>query len=125
MRLLLDTHALLWWLADDPELSEEARRLVADPDNLVAVSAASAWEMSIKTALGKLEAPDDLAAELEANRFLPLPIAIDHALHAGRLPLHHRDPFDRMLVAQAELESLAIVTRDVSFEPYAVPTIAA
>jgi PIN domain nuclease of toxin-antitoxin system len=125
MRLLLDTHALLWWLADDPELSEEARRLVADPDNLVAVSAASAWEMSIKTALGKLEAPDDLAAELEANRFLPLPIAIDHALHAGRLPRHHRDPFDRMLVAQAELESLAIVTRDVSFEPYAVPTIAA
>ncbi len=125
MRLLLDTHVLLWWLADEPALSEEVRALVADADTLVAVSAASAWEISIKRALGKLDAPDDLAAQVDANRFVRLPIAIDHALRAEALPPHHRDPFDRMLVAQAELENLTIVTRDQRFEPYAVPTLRA
>jgi PIN domain nuclease of toxin-antitoxin system len=125
VRLLLDTHALLWWLADDPGLSEAARSAVGDPRNVVAVSAASAWEMSIKTGLGKLRAPDDLSSELDANGFLRLAISIEHALRAGALPPHHRDPFDRMLVAQAELESLTIVTRDQRFEPYAVPLLAA
>lgn len=123
MRLLLDTHALLWSLAEPERIAEDARTAIEDGRNEVLVSAASAWEVAIKRAMGKLEAPDDLGAEIDAAAFGSLAITVEHALAAGALPLHHRDPFDRMLVAQATLEGLTIVTRDPRFEPYEVPTL--
>jgi PIN domain nuclease of toxin-antitoxin system len=124
LRLLLDTRALLWWLADE-ELTAEARALIADPENAVTVSAASAWEISIKQALGKLTAPDDLDQQILDSDFAPLPISIRHAMVAGRLPRHHDDPFDRMLIAQAQLEELTILTRDKRFGDYDVRVAAA
>jgi PIN domain nuclease of toxin-antitoxin system len=124
VRLLLDTHALLWWLADEG-LSLQARDAIADPDNLAVVSAASAWEISIKRTLGKLAAPDDLDQQLHAGGFTPLPISIAHGIAAGRLPRHHEDPFDRMLIAQAIIEGLTIVTRDKRFDNYAVALLPA
>lgn len=124
MRLLLDTHTLLWWLADEP-LSDRSRRTIADPRTTVYVSAVSAWEISIKIALGKLEAPGDLEAQIERHRFRPLPVTIGHALRAGGLPPLHVDPFDRMLVAQAQLEEATIVTRDPALAGYGVPTLVA
>jgi len=123
--LLLDTHVLLWWLANDRRLGRATRDLVADPDHLVLVSAATAWEISIKKTLGRLEAPDNLAGALEDNDFDPLPISIDHALAAGALPRHHDDPFDRMLVAQARLETLHLVTADQRLGVYGVPVLRA
>lgn len=124
MRLLLDTHALLWWLADE-ELTSKARALIADPANVVSVSAASAWEISIKKALGKLAAPDDLEQQILACDFTPLPIGITHALTAGQLPRHHDDPFDRMLIAQAQVERMVVLTRDKRFSDYDVAVSAA
>jgi len=124
VRLLLDTHALLWWLADEG-LIPQAREAIADPANLVAVSAASAWEISIKKALGKLSAPDDLEQQVQTSGFIPLPITIAHALAAGQLSRHHEDPFDRMLVAQAIAEGMTIVTRDKRFEDYDVALVLA
>lgn len=124
MRLLLDTHALLWWLADE-DLTTQARDAIADPANLVVVSAASAWEISIKRALGKLAAPDDLEQQVQEGGFSPLPISIAHALAAGQLARHHEDPFDRMLIAQALAEGLTIVTRDKRFNDYGVPLLSA
>ena len=120
MRLLLDTHALLWWLADEG-LNAPAREAIADPANLVAVSAASAWEISIKKTLGKLTAPDDLEHQVQEGGFVALPISLAHGVAAGRLPRHHEDPFDRMLIAQAMAEGLTIVTRDKHFDAYGVP----
>jgi PIN domain nuclease of toxin-antitoxin system len=125
MNLLLDTHALLWWLADDPSLSREARAAVAAPNNLVYVSAATAWEISIKRAFGKLEAPNDLDAALAHCGFQALPITVPHATAAGQLPPHHSDPFDRMLVAQASLERLTLVTRDPYMPRYGVDVLRA
>ncbi len=125
MNLLLDTHALLWWLADDPTLSGEARAAIANPQHEVFVSAATAWEIAIKSELGKLDAPGNLNEELDVNRFRALPISVDHALAAGRLPKHHRDPFDRMLIAQAQHEGLTVVTRDRMFGQYGVDTVKA
>jgi PIN domain nuclease of toxin-antitoxin system len=122
--MLLDTHALLWWLADE-ELAPDVRDEIADPANSVAVSAASAWEISIKRALGKLAAPDDLREQIRASDFAPLPIEITHALAAGQLPKHHEDPFDRMLIAQAQIEKLTIVTRDRRFREYDVAVMSA
>jgi PIN domain nuclease of toxin-antitoxin system len=124
VRLLLDTHALLWWLADEG-LNDRAREAIADPANLVAVSAASAWEISIKKALGKLAVPDDLEQQVQAGGLVPLPIGIAHGIAAGRLPRHHDDPFDRMLIAQALAEGLTIVTRDKRFDNYGVALLAA
>lgn len=120
MNLLLDTQALLWWLAGD-DLAPHAAALVADPGNLVAVSAASVWEAGIKAALGKLDVPGPLPQAVREEGFEPLPVRLDHADLAGRLPPHHRDPFDRMLVAQATLEGMTLVTRDHAFDPYDVP----
>ena len=120
MNLLLDTHVLLWWLSDDPMLGAEARAVIANPDTQAFVSAATAWEISIKTTLGKLDAPDNLEDALAANGFSPLPITVEHALAAGRLPEHHRDPFDRMLIAQAQVEGLTLVTHDGAFGHYDV-----
>ena len=124
MRLLLDTHALLWWLADDG-LAPQAREAIADPENLVVVSAASAWEISIKKALGKLAAPDDLEQQVHAGGFRPLAVSIAHGVAAGELARHHDDPFDRMLIAQASAEGLVIVTRDKRFEDYGVALLPA
>lgn len=125
MRLLLDTHAFLWWVGNDPALAADAREAIADPDAFVAFSAASAWEMSIKAALGRLRVPPDLERVLARSRFVPLAIEVRHALRAGSLPLHHRDLFDRMLIAQAQLEGMTIVTRDPAIARYSVATLAA
>jgi PIN domain nuclease of toxin-antitoxin system len=122
--LLLDTHALLWWLADEG-LSPAARDAIADPTNVVSVSAASAWEISIKKTLGKLTAPDDLAEQVGSSGFAALPITIAHGLTAGMLQRHHDDPFDRMLIAQAITEGLTIVTRDKQFDQYRVAILRA
>lgn len=123
MSLLLDTHALLWWLSDDPALKAEAREAIRESSTIIYVSAASAWEISIKKALGKLDSPDDLHAALAANHFHPLAITIGHAVGAGRLPRHHDDPFDRMLIAQAQAEQLTLLTHDTMFRPYGIPII--
>ena len=124
MKLLLDSHTYLWWLADGPELSPSARAAVADPANMVLVSAATIWEIEIKRALGRLEAgAADLVAEIEANRFGELPVSAIHAMAAARLPPHHFDPFDRMLIAQSEVEGLVCVTRDPAFAAYGVPCL--
>ena len=120
---LLDTHVLLWWLADDPSLSPKARSLIGDEKNLVFVSAASVWEIVIKKALKKLEAPDDLEAALEENNFKELPITLRHALAIGHLPNHHQDPFDRMLVAQAKCEFLTLITADEKLMRYEVSLV--
>ena len=125
MRLLLDTHALIWWLEDSEQLSSDARAAIADGGNEIAVSAASAWEMAIKQAAGKLRVPADLDDAITTSGFSSLSITIEHALRAGALEPHHRDPFDRMLAAQALVESLTIVTRDPRFQPYGVRVLAA
>jgi len=105
---LLDTHALLWWLADDIRLADAARAAIADSANDAFVSAASAWEIAIKARLGKVSMPDDLGEQLAANSFTPLPVQLTHALAVRHLPDHHRDPFDRLLVAQAQVEGLTL-----------------
>ena len=120
MNLLLDTHVLLWWLADSAELKDDARTAIVDAGNTVWVSAASAWEISIKRALGKLKAPANLEGAVTRSGFSPLPITLSHAEAAGRLPRHHDDPFDRMLIAQASAENLTIVTHDKRFQRYKV-----
>ena len=120
MRLLLDTHILLWWLADDPSLPARAADAIASADNVVVVSAASGWEIAIKKAAGRLDAPDDLLDALHDNDFDTLPITIPHALAAGALPAHHSDPFDRMLIAQAQAEQLVLVSVDGRFRGYDV-----
>lgn len=120
MRLLLDTSTLLWWLEADRQLGPTARAGIADPENEVFVSAASAWEISAKRASGKLDASFDLVTTLQRNYFIELPIEVAHAVTAGELPRHHRDPFDRMLVAQARLEDLTLVTGDAEIVKYDV-----
>ena len=123
-RLLLDTHVLLWALAGS-RLSDETRQAVVDPANDVVVSAASAWEIAIKKALGKLDAPDDLEEQLVAARFRALSVTVAHAWRASTMPRHHSDPFDRMLIGQAQLEGLTIVTADQRFASYDVPLLPA
>ncbi|WP_067721034.1 type II toxin-antitoxin system VapC family toxin [Nocardia yamanashiensis] len=124
MSLLLDTHVVLWWLLDDPELSASLKdRLDHDPD--VFVSSATVWEIAIKQALGKLPGPPDLPELVRDSGFVPLPIDHSHVIVAGRLPLIHRDPFDRVLVAQAQCEDLTLVTRDPLCQKYEVATLSA
>lgn len=125
MNLLLDTHVALWALGDPARLGEDVSRLLADPANAVYVSAVSVWEVEIKRALGKLIAPDGFAAECVERGFDELPIAFGHATRAGQLPLLHRDPFDRMLVAQALEEDLAIVSADRAFADYGARVLSA
>jgi PIN domain nuclease of toxin-antitoxin system len=123
VRLLLDTHVLLWWLADDRKLAKPAREIIANPNNEVHVSSASVWEVAIKAALGRLEIElDDLEDAIVQNGFRQLPIGFRHALTAGQLPSVHRDPFDRMLVAQASVEELRVVSHDRVFERYGLST---
>ena len=123
MNLLLDTHTLLWW-AGGEDLAVEATEAITDPESLVCVSAATVWEISIKQALGKLKIDGDLDTIL-AEDFEPIPITFDDARRAGSLPDHHRDPFDRMLVAQAQARRLVLVSRDPLMNPYDVPILRA
>ena len=121
MGFLLDTHVLLWWLANDPKLSADVREIIRNPVNDSFVSAATIWEIAIKTSLGKLKQPDDLLAVLRDNRFQVLDISAEHCLKVGSLPWHHKDPFDRMLISQALVEGLTIITVDQKFKFYDVP----
>lgn len=118
MSLLLDTHVVMWWLDDDPTLADDIKdRLDQDPN--VYVSSATAWEVSIKQALGKL-GPPDLPEKIRDSGFRHLGITADHGIAAGRLPMHHRDPFDRILIAQAQIEGLTLVIRDAHIQKYDV-----
>jgi PIN domain nuclease of toxin-antitoxin system len=127
MRLLLDTHTLLWWLSEDSSLPQSARKLIANKNHDVLVSAASAWEIATKVRLGKLPVAVDLAHEfsayLERERFETLAVSAEHGIRAGLLPGPHKDPFDRMLIAQALAENLAIVSNDVVFDGYGVKRV--
>jgi PIN domain nuclease of toxin-antitoxin system len=122
MRLLIDSHVALWWLEGNPSLGAESSHLLLAADE-VFFSAVTPWELGIKRALGKVSFPDGLSSSLVEGGFTPLPIAITHAELAAELPAHHRDPFDRMLVAQAQLESLALMSADRAFGTYTVELI--
>ena len=124
-RVLLDTSVLLWWLAGSSQLGKEARTIVADAETEVFVSAATIWEISIKLELGKLKAPKNMEREVEREGFSKLAITLTHGQLAGSLPKIHRDPFDRMLVAQAQLEDLELVSADPVFAKYSVRLIRA
>ncbi|WP_419928814.1 type II toxin-antitoxin system VapC family toxin [Candidatus Poriferisocius sp.] len=122
MRILLDSHVALWWLDDHVSLGVECRRQIEQADEAF-FSVVTPWELGIKRALGKLTMPDGLVNALNSGGFIPLYISVEHAEHAPTLPNHHRDPFDRMLVAQAQLETLALATADEIFEAYDVELI--
>ncbi|MBN1424899.1 type II toxin-antitoxin system VapC family toxin [Candidatus Fermentibacteria bacterium] len=121
-KLLLDTHVFLWWLSGDPRIGTTTRSTISRAA-LVFVSAASAWEAAIKAAIGRLSLPDSLEAGVRECGFEQLSIGFSHAEAAANLPPHHSDPFDRMLVAQAQLEGLALVTHDRKMAPYDVPIL--
>ncbi|MDM8515916.1 type II toxin-antitoxin system VapC family toxin [Desulfobacterales bacterium HSG16] len=127
MNVLLDTHAFLWWITDDSQLSVTARNIIKNNRNILYWSAASSWEVAIKYALGRLPLPEEpetfLMKELEGNMINSLPIADKDAFHAGQLPRHHNDPFDRMLIAQAQTESLVLLSCDSLFNLYDVDVI--
>jgi PIN domain nuclease of toxin-antitoxin system len=125
VNLLLDTHVLLWWLNDDPTLSEKSRTAIADAKNLVFISAVSVWEIRIKEALNKLKIPANFKSILAEQPFDLLDITHEHAHAIKDLPAYHNDPFDRMLVAQAKVEGLILATRDVHLKRYRVPILAA
>ena len=124
MRLLLDTHAFLWWVLDDSRLSTTARELIADPATEVLFSTVSGWEIAIKARTGRLDLPEDVPSfvhdQLRRNRFSVLPVELRHALRVHGLPDHHRDPFDRLLVAQAEIEAVPLLSRDPLLAAYGI-----
>lgn len=124
VNLLLDTHAFLWAIDNNPRLSQKARDAIIDGNNIVFVSAATAWEIAIKKSIGKLKIPNgDYLEELKVHRFTPLDITTEHALMVESLPPYHKDPFDRMLIAQAQVEKLTLVTGDSKIKAYTVPII--
>lgn len=123
MNLLLDTHAVLWALSAPHQLAARVRELLERPDTTILVSVVSAWEMEIKRALGKLDAPDDLETQVRRLRFLELPVHLRHVRQLRKLPTLHRDPFDRMLVAQAIVDGLTLVTRDRNVMAYPVKSM--
>lgn len=125
MRLLLDTHAFLWWLTDVARLPDPTRAAIASPHNEVFVSAVTGWEIAVKKARGKLTAPDNLSAMIAEKGFQHLHLTFHHAEQAGALPMHHRDPFDRFLIAQAQTEGLTLITRDARIRRYGIPTMTA
>lgn len=122
MSYLLDTHTFLWWLADDPQLPQDVRNVMMNPQNDILVSAATGWEISIKQSLGKLVGPTELFSLVDEEGFLELPISFAHGQRAGQLPTIHRDPFDRMLVAQCQAQGLTLLTRDETISRYEVKT---
>jgi PIN domain nuclease of toxin-antitoxin system len=123
VNLLLDTHALLWWLMASPRLSDRARDAIAEPRNQVHVSIATAWEIAIKRSIGRLRVTEDITADLAADAFELLSIELAHIAALERLPHHHRDPFDRMLVAQAMAEGMRLVSGDANIARYGVPVV--
>lgn len=123
MRLLVDSHVLLWHLLDDPRLTPGPTAKIEADDVEALVSVASFWEIAIKSALDKLEAPDDLPRRVEELGFEPLAIVVEHTWAVRRLPHHHRDPFDRLLIAQAQVEGLPILTADPAFDAYDVKVV--
>ena len=123
MNLLLDTHVLLWWLDDSPSLPEKGRRAIANSHNLIVLSAVVIWEIRIKQALGKLAIAPTFYDVVKKEGFEILSITSDHAYAVGDLPMHHRDPFDWMIIAQAKLEGLTILTHDAVFKKYGVPIL--
>jgi PIN domain nuclease of toxin-antitoxin system len=124
LRVLLDTQAFLWWLADDPALSKNARRILGDTRNTIVVSAVSAWEISTRVRLGRLPGAEDLVADfpgqIEREGFESLPVSVEHGIRGGLLAGPHKDPFDRMLIAQAQAENLPIVSDEKAFDGYGV-----
>ena len=124
-RLLLDTHAFVWWLSDVSKLAAGARAAIADPRNDVFVSAITGWEIVVNRARGRITAPENLSAIVEEKGFTYLPLTFHHAEQAGNLPAYHQDPFDRFLIAQAQAEGLVLVTRDARIPLYGVRTKAA
>ena len=124
MTLLLDTHAFLWFILDDPKLSEDAKKLISDGDNMALVSPATYWEIAIKISIGKYALPEPYAVfmerELSMNDFTILPIEPKHTAVLTKLPFHHRDPFDRLLIAQAVTEAIPLVSIDSRFDAYPV-----
>jgi PIN domain nuclease of toxin-antitoxin system len=125
LKLLLDTHVVLWWLSTPKELAREVAAAIASADNLVYLSAAVVWEIRIKHAIGKLTLPRSFSRVLAAERFEPLGITIDHVEGLEHLPMAHRDPFDRILIAQAIAEDATLVSRDRAFDAYDVPLLVA
>jgi PIN domain nuclease of toxin-antitoxin system len=127
MRALLDTHAFLWWLLDSPQLSSGVHEVIGDPANEIYLSAASGWEIAIKAKLGRIEIEGDpgkvIPEQMVKNAFDGLPVQMSHALQVFNLPDLHRDPFDRILIAQAQVEDLSIITKDPAIGQYEVPTI--
>jgi PIN domain nuclease of toxin-antitoxin system len=123
LRLLLDTHAALWWLSADERIGAEAARQLRDDTNHVLLSAAVVWEVAVKRSLGKLEAPGDFVETMRSGGAHALAVTVEHAAAVEQLPWHHRDPFDRMLVAQAHIERAAIVSRDPALAPYGVAIV--
>jgi PIN domain nuclease of toxin-antitoxin system len=127
MKVLLDTHTFLWWNTEDPQLSARAREMIANGRNEIFISAASAWEIAIKTSKGKLKLPDDPAHYVEKRmslyRFQPLPVQIHHATLVYELPMHHADPFDRLLIAQSQIESMPLISMDADIRKYEVEVI--
>ncbi|GGU13940.1 MULTISPECIES: type II toxin-antitoxin system VapC family toxin [Streptomyces] len=122
MKLLVDTHVVVWWLLDSPQLSDETKDLL-DTEALAYVSAVTPWELAVKQALGKLEGPPDLPERARDCQLKALPVTGLHGIRAGQLPPHHRDPFDRILIAQAQTEGLTLVTRDKHIPLYDVPVL--
>ncbi len=119
MRILLDTHIFVWWLANDRKLPKMADSFILDPDNVIHVSSASIWEIAIKSALGQIEADLSLlVASIAESGFQELPVTARHAIETGKLPPHHRDPFDRMLVAQSRVEPMYLLTHDRQLAAY-------
>lgn len=125
MKLLLDTHVLLWWLQDDPKLSATARVLISDAEHLAFISAATIWELRIKQGIGKLTLPPTFDVDLAREPFEHLAVTHAHAHALAHLPAHHRDPFDRMLIAQAQTEDLTLLTNDDVVRQYDVKSIMA
>src|SRR4051812_43506517 len=123
LKLLLDTHAALWWLSDDAQVGPTAALELADSRNVVLLSAVAVWEVAIKSSLGKLDAPSRFAQTLLEGGALPLAISVEHAERVGQLPWHHRDPFDRLLVVQATVEGAVVVTNDAKIAAYGVPVV--
>lgn len=123
MRLLLDSHIIVWWLGDPQRLAPRARVAITDPANEVFLSAASVWELGLKIARGKLLMPGNFVSTLRQDGFSDLPVIVDHAEASLRLPPHHADPFDRLLIAQAILENLVFVTRDTAIFDYDLPLL--
>jgi len=127
LRALLDTHAFLWWIADDSRLSDGAREIIAEGSNEIFFSSASAWELAIKSRLGRLRMPADfqrfVTDQVDLNGFSVLPVQLSHALRVHSLPVHHKDPFERMLIAQVEVEDIPLISRDRSLDAYGVRSL--